>query len=304
MSTAPYTEELRAGCKINLSLSITGVREDGYHLLDSIFWPLQSPYDKLSFTAKAGQGFSVSCSQKGIPLENNTLTKAYAAFLRQGGVLVPELGQVHVHLHKGIPHGAGLGGGSSDAATVLTWCNAHALQPLSTQSLHEAALSVGADVPFFLQNVPARVQGIGEILEPLAKPWPKGYVILLCPNVYISTPWAYKKFDEEKITTFSKKLLTKSSFAYRTLFTGAGQESTTPEWSESLAKGNDFESVVFTAHPQLAKLKQVLLDNGAVLATLSGSGSSLVGIVKTKEAAQNLADQIKSAQCRVFITTL
>ncbi len=304
MSTPALTDEIRAGCKINLSLSITGVREDGYHLLDSIFWPLQRPYDTLTFHASAGQEFSVSCSKKGIDVQNNTLTKAYEAFIHAGGALKPQYGKVHVHLHKGIPHGAGLGGGSSDAAAVLTWCNAHALSPLSTQQLHNAAVRVGADVPFFLQNVPARVQGIGEILHTLPQPWPQGYVILLCPKVYISTPWAYKKIDEEKSATFSKNMLTKSSFAYRTLFTGAGQESTEPEWSKSLAEGNDFESVVFAAHPQLAKLKQSLLDNGAALATLSGSGSSIVGIVKNKEAAQKLADKLKSTQCRVFVTTL
>ncbi len=296
MHTAVKTDIRHAGCKINLYLHITGIREDGYHTLDSIFWPLSTPHDTLEFNSQAGQGFSVSCDTAGINVQNNTLTKAYAAFIQAGGALLPEHGLVHVHLRKGVPHGAGLGGGSSDAATVLRWCNEHAVTPLSEAALHTAAVSVGADVPFFLLSKPARVQGIGEVLEELAKPWPQGYVVVLCPNVYISTPWAYKKIDEEKNKTFSKKLLTKTAFAYRTLFTGAGQESTTV--------GNDFESVVFKAHPQLAKLKQDLLANGAQMATLSGSGSSIIGLVKEQSEAEQLAEKFLNAQCKVFIATL
>ncbi len=291
-----YSHIRQAGCKINLDLHITGLREDGYHTLDSIFWPINSPSDTLHFTVGHTQQFSVSCSVQGINTQENTLTKAYAAFCKAGGRVRPEFHGIHVHLTKGIPHGAGLGGGSSDAACVLRWCNEHAVHPLTESVLHEAALQVGADVPFFLLNKPARVQGIGEILEVLPKPWLSGYVVVLCPDVYISTPWAYKKIDEEKNKTFSKKLLTKTPLAYRTLFTGAGQQSTTV--------GNDFESVVFKAHPQLAKLKQDLLANGALMATLSGSGSSIIGIVKTKSEAEQLADTFLNAQCRVFIATL
>ncbi len=300
--------EMRAGCKVNLSLRITGVREDGYHLLDSIFWPLANPFDTLTFSADQcphadhAHTLSVSCNIEGINLHDNTLTKAFAAFHKQGGVLLPEYANVQVHLHKGIPHGAGLGGGSSDAAAVLTWCNAHASKRLSQEQMQRAALSVGADVPFFLLGKPARVQGIGEIIEPLPKPWPEGYVVLLCPHVYISTPWAYKKLDEEKIATFEKKLLTKTAFDYRTLFTGAGHLNETQRLQSYSV--NDFESVVFRAHPQLAKLKQDLLDGGAALATMSGSGSSLLGIVRSEEAAKSLADTFNNAQCRVFIAAL
>ncbi len=306
-----YQEQRQAGCKINLTLRITGQREDGYHLLDSIFWPLSNPHDTLVFSTNHvcaetdfGADFVVTCSEPGIDTQNNTLTKAYAAFVREGGRLPSDLGCIHVHLHKGIPHGAGLGGGSSNAATVLLWCNEKANTPLSEHALHRAAVSVGADVAFFLQNTPARVQGIGDILEELPKPWPTGYVVLLCPQVYISTPWAYKKIDEEKSASFSKKLLTKSGFDYRTLFTGAGHEIVTRQQGENLACVNDFESVVFKAHPQLAKLKQDLLDAGAYMVTMSGSGSSLVGLVATKEAAEDLAKQFQNAQCKVFIAAL
>ncbi len=318
MQQAILTETRYAGCKINLSLHITGVRDDGYHTLDSIFWPVTNPRDTLTFTNTGHEAFSISCNVKGIDTKNNTLTKAYAAFIRAGGTLNPAWNKVHVELKKGIPHGAGLGGGSSDAAAVLLWCNDHAEQALSAENLHKAAVSVGADVPFFLLNKPARVQGIGEIMEELPQPWPQGYIILLCPNVYISTPWAYKKFDEEKSTFFSKKLLTKSPLAYRTLFTGAGHENTNDAVESELRRKvelenettmnqelrNDFESVVFKAHPKLEKLKQGLLDNGALMATMSGSGSSIAGIVRTHDEAQRMASKFSNAQCKVYIAPL
>ncbi len=302
-----------AGCKVNLWLKITGRREDGYHLLDSIFWPLAEPQDILEFSSTTSAScehasnalpldekfFTVSCDTKGIDLENNTLTKAYAAFVRHGGKLQTSIAQVHVHLRKGIPHGAGLGGGSSDAATVLRWCNAHAQQPLNDEALQAAALQVGADVPFFLHNVPARVQGIGEILTPLRdeeKKCLQGYVVLLCPDIMISTPWAYSAWDKKKYDFFSKKLLTKIGHGDRYVFACAGEENATLE--------NDFEEVVFEEYPELAKLKKSLLTQGAKLATMSGSGSSIIGIVDSKEAAEKVAQHFQHAQCKVFITTL
>ncbi len=304
MTTAQTQPQIRkAGCKINLSLKITGRREDGYHLLDSIFWPLAEPHDTLEFYINAPteteHAFTVHCTTKGIDLTNNTLTKAYAAFVCEGGVLQDTIKHVHVDLQKGIPHGAGLGGGSSDAATVLHWCNEHAKTPLSTERLHAAALRVGADVPFFLENVPARVQGIGEIITPLALEEKKafqGHVLLLCPDVMISTPWAYKTWDEKKSELFLKNKLTKSNHDDKPVFGCAGKENAKVE--------NDFEEVVFQKHPELAKLKHDLLDQGAQLATMSGSGSSIVGIVSSRVEAEAMAKYFFHAQCKVFLTTL
>ncbi len=301
-NSTQVTPQIRTtGCKINLSLKITGIREDGYHLLDSIFWPLADPHDVLTFTpcVQGQKAFSISCDTKGIDLENNTLTKAHAAFLRHGGILQQDWQHVHVHLHKGIPHGAGLGGGSSDAACVLLWCNAHATLPLDAQQLHAAALSVGADVPFFLQNVPARVQGIGEIitqLSPEEKNTFQGHVIVLCPDIMISTPWAFSAWDEKKIKNFSKNSLTKSAHGDKYIFACSGKENAKPQ--------NDFEEVVFESYPALAKLKQSLQEKGAKYASMSGSGSSIIGIVSSQEEAQRLAESFRNKQCRVFTTPL
>ena len=291
-----YKETYHSGCKINLSLSITGILKNGYHTIDSLFWPLKYPCDTLDFCAKHGQEFIINCNIKDIDINNNTLTKAYDAFIKAGGQIKPEYGAIHVNLTKNIPHGAGLGGGSSNAASVLLWCNKHAIEPLEQNKLLEVALQVGADVPFFLINTPAHIQGIGEKIESLAYSPIQHYAILICPNIYISTPWAYKSFDEEKKLSYAKKLLTKSKHIYTTLFVGEGYES--------IQFSNDFENVVFTLHPALKQIKHDLLSQGALFATMSGSGSAIVGVVRRHEEAIKIAEYFKSDDCKTFVSSL
>ncbi len=302
MNTTKPFAILQAGCKINLGLRITGRREDGYHTLDSIFWPLSVPYDTLEFYWSQRAGIGVHCATQGIDLTNNTLTKAHEAFL-QGGGIMPEVG-VEVHLHKSIPHGAGLGGGSSDAASLLLCYNKYAKKPLSPTDLHTAALKVGADVPFFLHNVPAHVQGIGEIITKLDEAscarYEKKFVVLLCPDINISTPWAYAAYDkmeqEENFAKSCKKKLTKNGVSDKYIFACAGNHDN--------MLNNDFEQAVFAKHPRLAELKQGLLDKGAEYAFMSGSGSTLVGIVNSPNEAKSLAKCFQNAQCKVFTATL
>ena len=151
-----------AGCKVNLGLRITGLRDNGYHELDSLFWPLPRPCDRLHINETGTSGIVVHCAAPGIDLERNTLTRAYAALAER----VPNLPGLEVKLIKGIPTGAGLGGGSSDAAALLHWLNKRLPAPLNDEELAAIALKVGADTPFFLKNTPCRVRGIGEIKEP------------------------------------------------------------------------------------------------------------------------------------------
>ncbi len=305
MTKTPPHATIQAGCKINLSLTITAKLENGYHTLDSIFWPLTSPCDYLDIYLTGRPDFSMSCDTEGIDLKNNTLTKAYTTFVNAGGKLsLQGASGLHVHLRKGIPHGAGLGGGSSDAASLLMWCNAHTDAPLSEEILHRCALSVGADVPFFLYAAPARVQGIGEIITPLEKSLQKKIsgltAVVLCPDINISTPWAYAAFDEmllkENMKKNTKKKLTKPALSDKYIFACAGKHHE--------AFHNDFECAVFAVHPALAKLKEELLQKGADFAMMSGSGSSIVGIVKEQEQAKCLAQSFHSAQCKVFTATL
>lgn len=119
--------------------------------------------------------------------ERNTLTKAYAAFVKAAG----SAPGITVELRKGIPLGSGLGGGSSDAASLLLWLNQRAAQPLDDACLARAALAVGADTPFFLYNQPCRVQGIGEVLTPMDYDFSGLNLVLVCPGIHVDTAWAF-----------------------------------------------------------------------------------------------------------------
>ena len=139
------TAALRIGCKVNLTLRITGVRPNGWHELDTVFLPLDEPSDTLRLALRPGGGLALHCAEPGIDPENNTLTKAYRLFAEASGFRPG----VEAVLEKGIPHGAGLGGGSADAAALLGWLNARAPEPLPLPELVGLAARIGADVPFF-----------------------------------------------------------------------------------------------------------------------------------------------------------
>ena len=259
-----------AGCKVNLGLRITGVRENGYHELDSLFWPLSRPCDRLHIRETGAAGLTVLCDTPGINLENNTLTKAYAALAKR----VPDLPGLEVRLNKGIPAGAGLGGGSSDAAALLRWLNNRVSSPLDDQALAEVALTVGADTPFFLINKPCRVRGIGELIEPCRDDALAGiHLVLVCSPIHASTPQAYADYDaalKASDTVSGQNCLTKTeSKANGTFLSGVRTE---------LSIHNDLEDVVFSRHPQLAEIKANLLRLGAGAVAMSGSGSSIVAL--------------------------
>lgn len=287
-----------AGCKINLGLRITGVRDDGYHELDSLFWPLSNPCDRLHVRRTDGEGLTVHCDTPGIDPADNTLARAYAALAQR----VPQLPGVDVTLRKGIPSGAGLGGGSSDAAALLRWLNEQLAAPLGEEALAEAALQAGADTPFFLKNTPCRVRGIGELVEPCMPHDLVGMrLVLVCPEIHVSTPQAYADYDA----------------AMATAKPGLGQNSLTKP--ESKANGtslsgvrtaldlhNDLEAVVFSRYPQLAEIKANLLRLGAEAVAMSGSGSSIVALF-AREAhleSQAAAAMLQGENRRVYAHVL
>ena len=260
-----------AGCKVNLGLRITGVRANGYHELDSLFWPLPRPCDRLHIRETGGPaGLVVHCDTPGIDLARNTLTRSYKVLADR----VPGLPGLEVKLNKGIPTGAGLGGGSSDAAALLRWLNGRLPHPLDEATLAEVALSVGADTPFFLKNAPCRVRGIGEIIEPYAQDELAGmHLVLVCPDIHASTPQAYADYDaamQASNTIPGQSCLTKpQSKANGTFLSGV---------RTALDMHNDLEAVVFSRHPQLAEIKANLLRLGAGAVAMSGSGSGIVAL--------------------------
>ena len=287
---------LRAGCKVNLSLRITGVREDGWHELDTVFYPLASPFDTLRIRAGGGgHGLVLRCSAPGIDPERNTLVTAHARFAEATG-FAPAL---DLTLEKGIPHGAGLGGGSSDAATLLLWLNQNAPVPLNAPDLQALGARIGADVPFFFLNRTCRATGIGERLVP-AEDWIeraglRGATLLLaCPPVHVSTPWAYGAWDRQ-----SGKGADRLTEEGRGAIECASQSS--PCGGHSLRwLENSFESPVFESFPTLRELKVWLLQQGAFAAVMSGSGASVVGLFRDARVARGTAETLRAKDVAVF----
>ena len=287
-----------AGCKVNLGLRITGIRDNGYHELDSLFWPLPRPCDRLHISETGTNGIAVRCDAPGIDLEHNTLTKAYAALAGRA----PDLPGIEVRLVKGIPTGAGLGGGSSDAAALLQWLNKKLSDPLSEQELAAVALAVGADTPFFLKNTPCRVRGIGEIIEPCGPDALAGmHLVLVCPDIHASTPQAYADYDaavQASNTIPGQNCLTKpESKANGTFLSGVRID---------LDMHNDLEAVVFARHPQLAEIKANLLRLGAGAVAMSGSGSSIVALFAREfhVESQAVAAMLQGENRRVYAHVL
>ena len=273
-------EIVRTGGKINLFLFITGRRDNGYHELETLFVRLPEPQDTLTFRpAERDSGIRVICSTPGIDLEKNTLTKSYELYAKATG-FAPA---VDVELVKGIPHGAGLGGGSADGAEVLLWLQRQNPEPMQTLELNALAARVGADVPFFLGEGASFAEGIGDILTPAESGIKGWYGVLVCPKVHVNTAWAYAAWDAENPP-----------------FSLTGQRKI-DKYNRSSCQGfygmNDFEPVVFVANPVLAELKVLLIQAGAEVAGMSGSGSALFGLFRSQERAAQAAEALGQAEC-------
>lgn len=270
------TETVYAGCKINLFLFITGKLPNGYHELYTLFVPASEPRDELIFSlAQRERGIRVTCDTEGIDPEHNTLTRAYELYAEATG-FAPA---VDVELRKGVPHGAGLGGGSSDAAQVLLWLQRRAPKPLPEETLCALAARVGADVPFFLLNRPCLAEGIGERLSETESGVEGWRCVLVCPQVRVNTAWAYAAWDAER-ASFSLTEKTKADKNNRSS-------------CQSFYGMNDFEPVVFAAHPSLAALKAQLVEGGADIAGMSGSGSALFGLFRDSGRAAQAASALR-----------
>ena len=272
-------EIVRTGGKINLYLFITGRRENGYHELDTLFVRLPEPQDTLVFRpAERESGIRVTCSTPGIDLKKNTLTKSYELYARATG-FAPA---VDVELVKGIPHGAGLGGGSADGAEVLAWLQRQNPEPMDALQLNALAAGVGADVPFFLARGACFAEGIGDILTPAVAGIGDWSCVLVCPQVHVNTAWAYAAWDAENpsFSLTEKRKADKNNRSSYQCFYGM----------------NDFESAVFAANPVLDELKAQLIQLGADAAGMSGSGSALFGLFHDRERAAQAAEALRGAE--------
>jgi 4-diphosphocytidyl-2-C-methyl-D-erythritol kinase len=254
---------LQAPAKLNLSLRVLGKREDGFHEIDTIMVKLPGLADTLEFREAAQLSFE--CDDTSIPNdENNLVMKAARLYETVAGITC----RISISLRKTIPHGAGLAGGSSDAAMTLLGLNRLHGFKLGVETLHQMAASLGSDIPFFLTTGASRCSGRGEKIAPINSPsiFP---VILIKPSFEVHTPDAYGRW---------KQSLEIPDVSY-------GEQTT-----HGITLVNDLERPVFEKHRFLAELKQWLLDRHETTAALmSGSGSTVFAVLKTIDSAESLA---------------
>jgi len=242
--------------KINIGLNVVSRRDDGYHNLETIFYPV-SLADALEFTDAEETVLSNSGIQIESKSEDNLILKAYN--LLKADFNLPPL---QFHLHKVIPVGAGLGGGSSDAAFTLKMLNDYFELGLSLLKLETYATQLGADCPFFIQNKPTFATGIGNKFHNIELDLSDFEIVILIPNISVSTSDAYKNV----IPRNPKYRLTEIV------------KTPVESWKNLVV--NDFEKSIFPKYPQIASLKQLLYGLGAVFASMSGSGSAVFGIFR------------------------
>lgn len=243
-------------CKINIGLRIVRKRDDGYHDLETIFYPIAIT-DALEIAPSDSLQFSLSGLPIDGPLEKNTCVRAYE-LLRND---FPDLPVIHTHLHKVIPPGSGLGGGSSDGAFMLSLINERFELGLSVERLIDYAIKIGSDCPFFIVNNPCFGSGRGEQLEAVPLDLSGLHVAVICPGFVINTRWAFEQVVPSHDHGPNLKNLTKQPVA---------------TWKHSIV--NDFETAIFPHYPDLKQIKEALYNNGALYASLSGSGSAVYGI--------------------------
>ena len=254
---------LKAPAKLNLSLRVLGKRDDGFHEIDTLMVKLPGLADELEFTET--DDFSFKCDDPSVPCDHgNLVVKATKAFEAAAGISC----KCAISLKKIIPHGAGLGGGSSDAAMTLLGLNRLYDHPLRVEALQNLAVSLGSDIPFFLTTGACRCSGRGEKIEPIPSPPPLS-VLLLKPFFGVETPDAYTRW--------------KQSFEVPGI-------RYTPQQVQGISLVNDLERPVFEKHRFLAELKQWLLERRETTAALmSGSGSTVFAVLKEGTNANALA---------------
>jgi 4-diphosphocytidyl-2-C-methyl-D-erythritol kinase len=264
--------------KINIGLNITERRPDGYHNIESVFYPinLQDAVEIKTIEGEEPQGgYKLKVSGTildGTP-DDNLVVKAYKLLRKDFNFPAQK-----IHLYKHIPVGAGLGGGSSDAAAIIKMLNEKFALGLTSEQMQNYAVQIGADCPFFINNTPVFATGIGNIFTPIEFSLHGKTILLVKPDIFVSTRDAYA--------------LVKPSPAAIPLTEAIKQPIS--EWKQIIT--NDFEKSVFAKYPEIAAIKDKLYDMGAIYASMSGSGSAVYGIF---DSPIEYADEIFSGYfCR------
>lgn len=274
---------VKAYAKINLSLDITGKREDGYHTLDTVMQTV-SLYDEIDLTKNKEGDIRLSCTRMSLPIdERNTAYRAARLMLRLGNI--EDMG-VNIHISKEIPSEAGLGGGSADAAAVLRGMNELFRMDIKEEKLLELAAQIGADVPFCLKGGTRRCMGIGEIMS-TSPGIPHCYILICKPPVGVSTPYAYEESDKYPQDGYFLTPYLSDALKAGDLFTIA----------ENL--GNRFDDILQL--PEVQIIKGLMLEQGALNACMTGSGSAVFGVFTDAEKAKSTAEQLQELG-QVFLT--
>ena len=252
--------------KINLGLNVVERRPDGYHNLQTVFFPVHGLHDTLEVTAvghasqRDNAPFDCNLTVSNLPVEGdvqrNLVVRAYQLLKEE----FPRLPRVHSSLYKAIPTQAGMGGGSSDCAAMLLLLNELFALGLSQQQLIDRAAHLGADCPFFILNRPAYAEGIGEQLQPIGLDLSGWHLVVVRPGIPVSTKEAFSLIHPAHPSKCCRDIV-------------AQPVST---WRDELT--NDFEQSVFALHPEIGAIKQHLYDLGAAYAAMSGSGSAVFGL--------------------------
>jgi 4-diphosphocytidyl-2-C-methyl-D-erythritol kinase len=262
-------------CKINIGLRVVRKREDGYHDLETIFYPVYGLHDELQVETAdhfefIQEGLAIDC-----PAEDNLIIKCYQRMRAK----YPQIGDVHIRFKKNIPFGAGLGGGSSDAAHMALALNDIFALELTKKQLAEEVRPLGADCPFFIYNTPCYAEGIGDKLIPISMNLSGLRLVMIKPNCGVSTREAYSGIIRHpEVEGQIKQALEEG------------------KWMTDMHRLliNDFEQTVFPLHPEIAKIKKQLQDAGAMYAAMSGSGSTVFGLF------ENDAEGRTDAQLRLL----
>jgi 4-diphosphocytidyl-2-C-methyl-D-erythritol kinase len=270
---------VRAYAKINIGLFVLRKRSDGYHDIETIFHRIDL-FDELEFAP--ADRIVVECSDPTLPTDERNICFKTAQRLRKHFGIREG---VKLTIRKNIPVGAGLGGGSSDAAAVLIHLPSFWGKTMDTETRHAIGAELGSDVPYFLTPGSAVGKGRGEILDHFTLKMP--FAILLCnPGIHISTPWAYGHVRPKG-----------RDIAIRTI---VEEGIIHPPFSPMLT--NDFEEPVFAAHPPIAQIKNVLNENGSLLSLMSGSGSSVFGLFDDSASVIKAEKELRRSGWRTFLT--
>jgi len=252
-------------CKINLGLNIIRKRKDGYHDLETVFYPVKL-FDILEIIPSTlnPQPSTLNFTASGLYIhgeaENNLCVKAYHILKKD----IPSLPSIQMHLHKAIPMGAGLGGGSADGACTLKLLNKIFNLSLSTDQLIHYSLQLGSDCPFFILDEPSFATGRGEILEKISIDLSAYQLVIVNPGIHLATGWSFAQVKPHQPQKSIAAII----------------RQPVETWKDELT--NDFEMPVINHYPEIGHIKNTLYQQGAVYAGMTGSGSSVFGLFGKK----------------------